>query len=68
MQLSALKATTVWHLSVVPFLCALQNIITLKSSLKDNRVLGYEYVNEKARKEWWRYMKWRTSVGFRILA
>jgi hypothetical protein len=21
--------------------------------LKENRVVGYEYVNEKARKEWW---------------
>ena len=68
MQLSALKATTVWHLSAVPFLCALHSINTRIPSLKENRVLGYEYVNEKARKEWWRYMKWRTSVGFRILA
>jgi hypothetical protein len=49
MQLSALKATTVWHLSVIPFVCALTNIITLKSSFKENRVVGYEYVNEKAR-------------------
>ena len=24
-----------------------------KSFLKENRIVGYEYVNEKARKEWW---------------
>ena len=53
MQLSALKATTVWHLSVVLFLCALPNIITLHSSLKRNRFVGYEYVIGKARKVWW---------------
>ena len=67
MQLSALKATTVWHISAVPFLCALHSIITRISSLKENRVLGYEYVNEKARKEWWIYMKWRPTVEFRKL-
>ena len=44
---------TVKVLYVVPFLCAFTNIITLKSSFQDNRVVGYEYVNEKARKEWW---------------
>ena len=38
---------------VVPFLCAFMNIITLKASFQENRVLGYEYANEKARKEWW---------------
>ena len=53
MQLSALKATTDWHLYVVPFLCALPNIITLNSSFKENRVVGYEYVIGKARKYWW---------------
>jgi hypothetical protein len=53
MQLSGLKATTVWHLSVIPFVCALWNIITLNSSLEENRVVGYEYVNEKTMKDCW---------------
>jgi hypothetical protein len=53
MQMSALKATTVWHLSVVPFMCALPNIIIQKSFLKKKSVFGYEYMNEKARKECW---------------
>ena len=38
---------------MVPFLCAFMNIITLKSSFQENRVLGYEYANEEARREWW---------------
>jgi len=29
------------------------NIITRKSCLKEKRIVGYEYVNEKARKECW---------------
>jgi len=29
------------------------NIITLKSCLKENRIVGYEYVNVKPRKECW---------------
>jgi len=29
------------------------NTITLISSFKETCVVGYEYVNEKARKEWW---------------
>jgi len=62
MQLSALKATTVWHLSVCFTEYNYTNIFVEKKS-----VLGYEYVNEKARKEWWRYMKWRPPVEFRIL-
>ena len=37
---------------MVPFLCAFTNIITLKSSFQENRLVGYEYRNEKARKEW----------------
>jgi hypothetical protein len=37
---------------LIPFLCALTNIITLKPSLKEYRLVGYEYVNEKAGKEW----------------
>jgi hypothetical protein len=53
MQLSALKAKTVWPLSVVPFVCALPNIVILNSSSKRNQIVGYEYVNEKARKECW---------------
>jgi hypothetical protein len=52
MQLSALIATAVWHHFVIPFLCALTNIITLNSYLKEYRLVGYEYVNEKAGKEW----------------
>jgi len=47
------KLKTVKDLYVVPFVCAYANIITLKSSFQENRVLGYEYVNEKARKECW---------------
>jgi hypothetical protein len=31
----------------------LTNIITPKSSFQNNRVVRYEYVNEKARKESW---------------
>jgi len=44
---------TVKDFFVVPFLCAFTNIITLKSSFQENRLLGYEYLNKKARKEWW---------------
>jgi hypothetical protein len=29
------------------------NIITLKSCLKEIRIVGYEYVNVNTRKEWW---------------
>jgi hypothetical protein len=51
------EQATVWtesdnicHPSVIPFLLALSNIlvITLKTSFKENRIVGYEYVNEKA--------------------
>jgi len=43
---------TVKDLYMAPFLCAFTKIITLKSSFQENRIAGYEFVNEKVRKEW----------------
>jgi len=40
-------------LYVVPFVFVFANIFALKSSFQEIAVLGYEYVNEKASKEWW---------------
>jgi len=68
-QLSGLKATTVWHPSVIPFLCALTNIITLKLSFKDNRVLGYDYLSENSRKGCWiayEYTKLQATMCKRV--
>jgi hypothetical protein len=42
------KLKIVKNLYVVPFLCPFTNIITLISSSQESRVVGYEYVNEKA--------------------
>ena len=33
---------------MVPFVCAFTNIITIKSSFQENRLVCYEYVNEEA--------------------
>jgi len=46
------KLKNVKDLYVVPFLCVSLIIFALKSSFQEIRVVGYEYVNEKARKEW----------------
>jgi len=51
-QLCGVKLKTVKELYVAPFVCDFTNIITLKSSFQEHWVVGYEYVNEKARKEW----------------
>ena len=54
---------TVKDLYVVPFLCAFRNVITLKSSFQENRVVGYEYVNEKATKNGGVHMKMENYCG-----
>ena len=48
-----MKDVKSWGTFDITFLCAFVNIITLISSFKENCVMGYEYVNEKTRKEWW---------------
>jgi len=57
------KLKPVNDLYVVSFLCAFTNIITLKSSFKEKRVVGYEYVNEKARKNGGVHMKMENYCG-----
>jgi len=58
-QLFGVKLKTVKDLFVLPFPCSFTNIFTLKLSYLEKQVVGYEYVNEKARKEWWRiYGDW----------